>query len=128
MQVIRNVVIIQILICLFLCTENLAQQNKSIKTQQQFWLGYMTSTQITERIAIWNDFHFVPKGFWVARTGLTRQWQNTSVTGGFAYLGLPLSASKFAIGFDLLTTKISFIMQGLRIYFQVQTFYINRCL
>jgi hypothetical protein len=93
MPAMRNVALSLILICLLLSTKNIAQQNKSIKSQQQFWLGYITSAQITERIAIWNDFHFVPKGFWVARTGLTWQWQNASVTGGFAYLGLPLSAS-----------------------------------
>ena len=72
---------------------SLAQTNKSIKANKQIWFGYMTSAPINSHYSLWNDFHFVPKGFCVARTGLTRHWDNVAVTGGFAYLGLPVSSN-----------------------------------
>jgi Protein of unknown function (DUF2490) len=76
---------------LFLFYNAWPQQTKSIRTQQQVWIAYMTSARISEKHSLWNDFHYVPNGFWVARTGLTRHWANASFTTGFAYLGLPLS-------------------------------------
>ncbi|MFN8692165.1 MAG: DUF2490 domain-containing protein, partial [Cyclobacteriaceae bacterium] len=36
--------------------------------------------------------HLVPHGFFVLRTGLTRNFQPASITAGYAYLLLPLSA------------------------------------
>ncbi|MFN7488261.1 MAG: DUF2490 domain-containing protein [Chryseotalea sp.] len=79
--------------CWLLSLGSKAQTNKSIKANQQIWFGYMTSAPINSRYSLWNDFHFVPKGFWVARTGITRNWDNVTFTGGFAYLGLPVSAN-----------------------------------
>ena len=65
-------------------------QEKEIKTNQQFWGGYMTSAQISEKYFLWNDFHYVPDGFFVARTGLTRAfYEKLYLTSGFAYLNIP---------------------------------------
>jgi Protein of unknown function (DUF2490) len=56
----------------------------------QYWLGYMTSTRLSNKYSLWNDLHFVPEGFGIVRTGLTRSISdNVSVTGGYAYLWLP---------------------------------------
>lgn len=74
------------LICLPL---SLSAQIRSVERNNQYWIGYMTSTMISERYSIWNDFHLVPEGFAVVRTGLTRHMPKTSVTAGYAYLWLP---------------------------------------
>lgn len=68
------------------------QAQKLIQDQNQFWLGYMTSTRLSPRYSWWNDTHLVPNGFFVLRTGLTRNLQPASITAGYAYLLLPLSA------------------------------------
>lgn len=67
----------------------LSAQTKTVQSNNQIWIGYMTSSMITDRYSLWNDFHLVPEGFAVARTGLTRHFHNTTLTGGYAYLWLP---------------------------------------
>jgi hypothetical protein len=62
---------------------------RTVERNDQYWIGYMTSTMVADKYSIWNDFHLVPEGFAVVRTGLTRHMQNTSVTGGYAFLWLP---------------------------------------
>lgn len=67
-------------------------QNEVINNEQS-WVGYMTSAQISEKYYLWNDFHYVPDGFFVARTGLTRRFfENLDVTAGYAYLNLPVTS------------------------------------
>lgn len=59
--------------------------------QQQLWLGFLTQTRFADRYSWWNDAHFVPGAFYIARTGLTYHFsQELSATAGYAYLGLPL--------------------------------------
>lgn len=64
-------------------------QTKSIKNAEQVWFGYLSSTRLNARYSWWNDFHYVPQGFFVARTGLTRHIKNVNVTAGYAFLLLP---------------------------------------
>lgn len=68
-------------------------QTKAVNQQPQAWIGYMTSTKISKQFALWNDFHYVPKGFFAARTGISYFPTKTiSLTGGYAFLLLPLSS------------------------------------
>lgn len=70
-------------------------QERDVIDQKQVWAGYMTSSRISEKYAIWNDFHYVPDGFFVARTGLTRRFfQNMNLTAGYAYLSLPVTSNE----------------------------------
>lgn len=64
-------------------------QTKTISAGNQWWLGYMTSVQVSEKYSWWNDFHLVPGGFGVVRTGVTRHFAKGGFTGGFARLWLP---------------------------------------
>jgi hypothetical protein len=86
-------------VILFLLTLSGAAQSpaRDVHHNTQYWLGYMTSTMISDRYSWWNDFHLVPEGFAVVRTGLTRHLDKTSVTGGYAYLWLPAGADKTAL-------------------------------
>lgn len=68
-------------------------QTKEVETEQQFWVGYMSSTQFAKNYSWWNDFHWVPGGFGVVRTGLTRHFSKGSATAGLARLWLPTPAS-----------------------------------
>jgi len=72
-------------------------QPKTVATKQQLWLGYMTSTKLNDSYSLWNDFHFVPEGFFVARTGLTFHLKNTDLTAGYAFLLLPQSPSDLSL-------------------------------
>jgi hypothetical protein len=69
-------------------------QTKTISTNQQVWFGYMTSTKLNDSYSVWNDFHYVPEGFFVARTGLTHHAKNTNLTAGYAFLLLPQSTAE----------------------------------
>ena len=61
-------------------------QQKQVISQQQYWLGYMTSARLSEYYSWWNDVHFVEDGFIVARTGITRHLPNRiDVTAGYAH-------------------------------------------
>ncbi len=67
----------------------------AVAHQSQLWLGYLTSQRLTDRFSLWNDFHFVPQGFYVLRTGLTlHHRERISLTGGYAYLGLPAGLTR----------------------------------
>lgn len=75
---------------LLLFSSFLLAQEKEISNNEQFWIGYMTSGKLSEKYSLWNDFHFVPDGFFVARTGLTRFFhKNLNLTAGYAYLNVP---------------------------------------
>lgn len=78
------------LIILLFASSFLHAQEKEIVSNEQFWMGYMTSGKISEKFSLWNDFHFVPDGFFVARTGLTYFFEkNLNFTAGYAYLNVP---------------------------------------
>ncbi len=63
-------------------------QSKTVLSRETIWLGYMTSVRFSEKYSVWNDFHFVPETFGVARTGLTHHLGRLNLTGGYAYLWL----------------------------------------
>jgi hypothetical protein len=68
-----------------------AAQQKEVLQQEQVWLGYMTSGRVSERFSVWNDFHYIPGGFGVVRTGLTAHLPHRmDVTAGYAYVWLPV--------------------------------------
>jgi Protein of unknown function (DUF2490) len=69
-------------------------QEKTVTENNQLWLGYISSTRINKHYSLWNDVHLVPEGFFVARTGITRQVKNVGITAGYAFLRLPVSANK----------------------------------
>ncbi|MCC5928055.1 MAG: DUF2490 domain-containing protein [Cyclobacteriaceae bacterium] len=65
-------------------------QIREVRSRPQGWIGYMTSTRISDNYSVWNDAHFVPGGFYVLRTGLTRHLSSqANITAGYAFLGLP---------------------------------------
>ncbi len=76
-------------VALMLCSISVHGQQREVRQNNQYWLGYMTSTKLNEKYALWNDFHLVPEGFALVRTGLTRNFTNVAVTGGYALLWLP---------------------------------------
>jgi hypothetical protein len=63
---------------------------KVVETKYQKWVGYMTTTRITDTWSIWNDFHYNPGAFGVARTGITAHLFNNQVTwtNGYGFLWL----------------------------------------
>jgi hypothetical protein len=67
-------------------------QTKVVDDRNQAWLGYITSTTFSKKYSWWNDFHYVPDGFFVARTGLTRHTEFVNITAGYAYLLIPVSS------------------------------------
>jgi hypothetical protein len=77
-----------LIVPLILLATMLYGQGKTTVENNQLWLGYMTSTKISERYSIWNDFHYVREGFGILRTGLTRNYSNHSITAGYAFAWL----------------------------------------
>lgn len=67
-----------------------AQQK--VTFQNQIWMGYMTSSQLNENYSLWNDIHLVPSGFFLIRTGLTKDMKPFNATAGYAYGRLPVSS------------------------------------
>lgn len=66
-------------------------QQKTVQNNQ-IWIGYMTSTKISEHYSLWNDAHYVPESFAIIRTGVTRSiFNNGGITAGYAFLKLPVS-------------------------------------
>ncbi|MGY6560546.1 MAG: DUF2490 domain-containing protein [Luteibaculaceae bacterium] len=88
------------LLCIVLLLSNysnlVAQTNipeRNVTHQNQQWVGYMTATKINDKWSIWNDFHYVPGAFFVARPGISRHfYKNLILTGGYAYLNLPVTS------------------------------------
>ncbi|MDX2247103.1 MAG: DUF2490 domain-containing protein [Bacteroidia bacterium] len=64
-------------------------QSKTIVHSPHIWLAYMSSGKISENYSLWNDIHYVPHGFLIARTGITRDFDNISITGGYTFALLP---------------------------------------
>ncbi|MEZ4824799.1 MAG: DUF2490 domain-containing protein [Bacteroidia bacterium] len=73
-------------------------QNKTIVNSQHIWLAYMTSAKINKNYSLWNDVHYVPNGFFIARTGITRHFDNISITGGYTFALLPLPTPAHNLG------------------------------
>jgi hypothetical protein len=88
----RLLAICFIFFTLFTSGKLFAQATKEVTHQYQTWLGYMSSTQISEKWSLWNDAHWVfNHGFFIVRTGLTYNFPKTAITGGYAYARLPIS-------------------------------------
>jgi hypothetical protein len=67
-------------------------QQKEVRHDEQLWIGYMTSARVSEHFSIWNDFHYIPGGFGVARTGLTKHFPHRiDLTAGYAHVWLPVA-------------------------------------
>lgn len=67
---------------------------KIVTDQDRIWISYMTTTRISKKISLWNDFHYVPQIFTVFRTGLMLHLSdNTTLTGGYGYLILPIEVN-----------------------------------
>jgi len=83
MKIIRIVIL-----ALLLNKPCFAQQDVSFAYET--WWGVMTSTQVSNRLAVWNDAHFVNDLFFIYRTGLTfhNQADNLVTTVGYGYLRL----------------------------------------
>jgi hypothetical protein len=73
----------------------------AVSAQQEFeynyetWWGVMTSAQISNQWAVWNDVHFVNELFFIYRTGMTyhNKADNIVTTAGYGWLklGAPFS-------------------------------------
>lgn len=56
------------------------------------WLGYITTYKLRDKLYLWNDFHFVPGGFFVSRHGLSyRPNKRFNLTGGYAWVATSTS-------------------------------------
>jgi hypothetical protein len=73
---------------LLLCSLKVWAQTKTTVEKNQVWIGYMTSAMVSQKYSIWNDIHFVPESFGIVRTGLTRHFDNTTFTAGYAFAWL----------------------------------------
>lgn len=85
--------IILFYVLLFLYALRCSGQAKEVTTKGQLWFGYMTSYRFHENYSWWNDTHYVPGNFFVARTGLTRHYDKVAITAGYAYLRLSPSSA-----------------------------------
>lgn len=85
----KLIIFLSLILTWLVCAPRANGQAKSVREVQQIWLGYMSSTKLSSSYSWWNDFHYVPQGFFVARTGITRQIKSVNLTGGYAYLLLP---------------------------------------
>jgi hypothetical protein len=68
---------------------------KTVDTKYAQWAGYKTTTRLTDRWSIWNDFHYNPGAFGVARTGVTMHLFNNQATwtNGYGFLWLTSSST-----------------------------------
>jgi hypothetical protein len=79
------------------CSIGTNAQTKTTIENNQIWIGYMTSAMISQKYSIWNDVHFVPESFGIIRTGLTRHFNNTTFTAGYAYAWLTPGGDKTSL-------------------------------
>lgn len=74
-------------------TMTVAEAQQKTVQNNQIWIGYMTSTKISDDYSLWNDVHYVPESFAIIRTGITRNvFNNGGITAGYAFLKLPVSS------------------------------------
>ena len=67
---------------------NLSNSQQITDEKRQIWVGYITQSKFSDSFSIWNDFHWVPESFVIARTGLTYHFSNslkTTSTLGYAH-------------------------------------------
>lgn len=80
---------------LFLVSFEMLGQTQIVQ-RDQYWVGYMTQGQISTHWSWFNDFHFVPRGFIVVRTGLTFiPYINLNTTVGYGKVYLYPSRDDF---------------------------------
>lgn len=73
------------LAALFCCASPVLSQ--SSRHDFELWGAYISSIQLSEKYALWNDFHLVTQSFFISRHGLTRHFgKNLSLSGGYAWL------------------------------------------
>jgi Protein of unknown function (DUF2490) len=86
-----KVFLMTVIIFLGFGTDNCFAQ-RTVISQNQIWMGYMTTLQLNKRYSLWNDVHLVPKGFFLLRTGVVRDMKHVNITAGYAYGRLPASS------------------------------------
>lgn len=60
----------------------------------EYWGAYISSLQVSEKYALWNDFHFVNHAFLLSRHGITRNLgKGLSLSGGYAWVRTSTSFS-----------------------------------
>jgi len=60
---------------------------QEITHEGEVWGGYISSIRLSEKFALWNDFHYVTNTFFVSRHGLTYFISpKFDVSGGYAYV------------------------------------------
>lgn len=72
-------------------------QGKTVTDRRLPWGAYMTSTRISDNYSFWNDFHYLHETFGVARTGLTRHFERTNITTGYAHVWLTPGSGKTSL-------------------------------
>jgi hypothetical protein len=81
-----------LLISAFLSTNEYSAQQ--INHNNEFWAGYISSSKLSNRFALWNDVHMVPQSFFAYRNGLTYSLtKNFDVTAGYAWVTTATSFS-----------------------------------
>lgn len=87
-RVMMQIVYRKILLCLlgvllFTCQHLLMGQN----VNGEVWGAYINTIQLNNQWKIWNDYHYVTRGFYVIRPGLTYETNNGFQIGaGYAYV------------------------------------------
>lgn len=72
-------------VLLFLSICKSYSQDK-ITENQLLWFGYITQSKIADNLSWWNDVHWVPESFGLARTGLTYHFgKKNQMTTTFGY-------------------------------------------
>ena len=65
---------------------NLSNSQQITGEKGQIWVGYITQSKITDNISWWNDVHWVPESFGLARTGITYHFgKKNQMTTTFGY-------------------------------------------
>lgn len=75
---------------IFYFSIHISKAQQEVSYANEVWWGVMTSVQVSERWAIWNDSHFVNDLFFIFRSGLTYhpKKSNFNATVGYGYLTL----------------------------------------
>lgn len=67
---------------------NLSNSQQITGEKGQIWVGYITQSKITNDLSWWNDVHWVPESFGLARTGITYHFgkkNQMTTTLGYAF-------------------------------------------
>lgn len=66
-----------------------SKAQKITSHDERVWLGYITQSRVSNRFSLWNDAHWVSRGFGIVRTGLSYHFNNKPniiTTVGYAHL------------------------------------------